>query len=104
MPNTETIFANLKNAKCFAKIDLTSAYHQIALDQDTKDLSIINTTKGLYRVERLQMGMKNASAIFQRTMEQILGDLKGVLIFQDDVLIYAANNESLMKRLNAVKK
>ena len=103
-PNTETIFARLKNAKTFAKIDLTSAYHQIALDKEAQDLSIINTTKGLYRVQRLQMGMKNASAIFQRTMEQILVDIKGVLIYQDDVLIYAANKESLTKRMNAVRK
>ena len=76
-------------------IDLASAYHQIALDKDAKNLSIINTTKGLYRLDRLQMGMKNASVIFQRTMEQIMSDLKGVLIYQDDVLIYAANKDSL---------
>ena len=52
------------------------------------------------------MGMKNASVIFRRTgtMEQILSDLKGVLIYQDDVLIYAANKDSLQKRLAAVSK
>ena len=77
IPSIETIFAKLKNAKVFAKLDLTSAYWQIELDEKAKELSVINTSKGLYMVNRLQMGMKNASTIFQRTMENILSDLKG---------------------------
>lgn len=102
-PSTEMLFARLKNATRFAKLDLTSAYWQIELDDAAKELSIINTTKGLYRVNRLQMGMKNSSAIFQRAMESALGDLKGVLIYQDDVLIHASNDDELRKRLQAVK-
>ena len=102
-PRTETFFAKLKNAKQFAKLDLTAAYWQRELDEEAKELSIINTTKGLYKINRLQMGMKNSSAIFQRAMESALADLKGILIYQDDVLVYAENQESLHKRLEAVK-
>lgn len=102
-PSTEIIFAKLKNAKKFAKLDLTEAYSQIELNDEAKRLSIINTTKGLYTVNRLQMGMKNSQAIFQRTMESILSDLKGVLVYHDDILIFAENDDSLEKRLKAVK-
>ena len=49
------------------------------------------------------MGMKNSSSVFQKAIESILGDLKGVPIYQDDVLIYASNDESLHKCLQAVK-
>ena len=66
-------------------------------------LSIINTSKGPYKVNRLQMGIKNSSAIFQRTMVSILSDLKGVLIYQDNDLIFVDNEDSLTKRLNAVR-
>ena len=103
LPNIETIFASMKNAKRFAKLDLTSAYWQIELDEAAKDISVINTSQGLYYVNRLQMGRKNASAIFQRVMEQVLSDIKGILIYQDDVLIFAENDEALEKRLRAVK-
>ena len=102
-PSTEVIFAKLKNAKKFAKIDLTEAYSQIELDDSAKKLSIINTSKGLYTVNRLQMGMKNSQAIFQRTMESILSDLKGVIVYHDDILSFAENDESLVKRLAAIK-
>ena len=36
-------------------------------------------------------------------MEQILADIKGIIVYQDDVLIFAENDESLTKRVNAVK-
>ena len=102
IPNVESIFSELKGAKHFAKIDLKSAYWQIAIDEAAQDLSIINTHKGLFRVTRLQMGMKNSSAIFQQVIEQVLQGLKGVVSFQDDVLIFAHTLESLLKRVNAV--
>lgn len=102
LPNIEHIFSRLKNANCFAKIDLRSAYWQIELDQDAKELSVINTTKGLYMVNRLQMGMKNSSYLFQRVMETILKDIKGILIYQDDIAVFAPDKETLNKRLNTV--
>ena len=51
------------------------------------------------------MGMKNSSAIFQRAMESILSGLKGVIlhVYLDDVIVFAENEDSLNKRLNAVK-
>ena len=104
MPKVETMFSKFKNSKVFAKLDLKSAYWQIELDDEAKDLSVINTSKGLYRVNRLQMGMKNSSHIFQRVMEDILSDLKGVIIYQDDIAICAPDKSCLEKRLNAVMK
>ena len=74
MPTVEEIFGKIGKASHFAKLDLKSAYWQIALDEKAKELlkEIINTHKGLFSVNRLQMSMKKASAIFQRCMENIL--------------------------------
>ena len=46
MPNIETIFTNMKDATTFAKLDLTSAYWQIELDEKTKHICNINTSEG----------------------------------------------------------
>jgi len=101
-PPVEKILSKLKNAKKFAKLDLRKAYFQIELDKNARDLCVINTSKGLFYMNRLSMGLKNASAIFQRVMETILADMKGVLIYQDDVCVYASDEFSLKKRLEAV--
>ena len=103
LPIVEEIFSRIGNAKIFAKVDLKSAYCQIDLDSQSRGLSVINTAKALYTLNRLQMGLKNASAIFQRCKETILKGISGVIINQDDVLICGAESDNqLKKRIKAV--
>ena len=104
MPTTEEVFAKIGDASVFAKIDLKSAYSQIALDDHARELSVINTHKGLYTVNRLQMGMKNASAIFQRCIEHVLKGITGIVVYQDDVMVCATSTSQLKRRLDQVKK
>jgi hypothetical protein len=103
LPNMETMFAKMNGARYFAKIDLKSAYWQIELDDAARKLCAVNTSKGVYLVNRLQMGMKNRAAIFQQVMEtHILKGLKNIIVYQDDILIYGTTAENLCKCLNAV--
>ena len=103
MPAAEEVFCRVGTASKFAKVDLKSAYSQISLDDKSRLLSVINTHRGLYTINRLQMGMKNASAIFQRCMEQILANIPGVIVYQDDVMICAESSRQLKKRLCQLK-
>ena len=104
LPTIEEIMGRMGNAKKFAKIDLKTAYWQIALDEQSKSYSVINTHKGLFVLNRLQMGMKNASAIFQRCIEQVLKGIQNVIIYQDDLMVFAENATQLKKRVTDVKK
>ena len=104
LPTVEEIFGKIGHSKHFAKLDLRSAYWQIELDDKAKQLSTINTHRGLFQVNRMQMGMKNSSAIFQRCIESILNGIAGVIIYQDDIMICAETDSSLQKRVNDVKK
>jgi len=66
LSQTRIRFLHTKKSKIFdaidvfTKIDLTSAYWQIALDNHSRELSVIYTTKSLHQINRLQIGMKNA--------------------------------------------
>ena len=46
---------------------------------------------------------KNSSSIFQICIESTLKGIKGVVIFQDDVLVYGTTKEQFDKRMLAVK-
>ena len=102
LPTIETIFAGMKNAKVFASLDLKDAYWQIRLDARSRELCTLNTSKGLFQMQRLPKGMKNSSAIFQRVIESILKDIPGLLVFQDDILLHAPSSDVLAKRVSAV--
>ena len=60
----------LNGGKSFTKIDLSDAYNQLVVDQESAKLLAWSTHKGLYKVNRLPFGIVPASAIFQRTLEQ----------------------------------
>ena len=104
MPAIETIFAGMSDAKYFARLDLKDAYWQIPLDVRSRELCTINTSKGLFHMMRLPKGMKNSAAIFQRVMETILKNIPGVVVYQDDILLYAPSSDSLAKRISTVFK
>ena len=48
LPNVEDIFASLAGGKVFTKLDLSQAYLQLLVEEDTKGLLVINTPKGLF--------------------------------------------------------
>ena len=63
------LVTELHGAKYFSKIDLREAYHQILLDESSRDITTFACHEGLYRYKRLVYGCKTAFEIFQRIVE-----------------------------------
>ena len=72
IPKTEDLLATLNGGKKFTKLDLSQAYQQLMLDEESQELLTINTHKGLFRPTRMQFGLHSASGIFQKEMEKLL--------------------------------
>ena len=48
-------------------------------------------------------GIKTARAIFQRAIEQVLGeDIKNMACYQDDICVEATNENELKKKVDIV--
>ena len=103
IPDMKTIFHNLHGASYFGIIDLSDSYYQFVLDKDAKEICTINTSQGLFKMCGLPQGLKNASSIFQNCIESILKGIRGVVIIQDDVLLYGTIKDQYEKRMLAVK-
>ena len=59
-------------------------------------MTTINTPIGLLKWRRMPYGIKTASAIFQRAIEQVLGEnIKNMVSYQDDICIGATNENEL---------
>ena len=103
IPDMETIFHILHGDSYFGKIDLSDAYYQMELNEDAKEICTINTSQGLFKMCRLPQGLKNFSSIFQNCIESTLKGIKGVVNFQDDVLVYGTTKDQYEKRMLAIK-
>ena len=87
LPEIEDLYQKLSQGRYFTKLDLSHAYQQLELDEDSKLLTTINTPKGLFVYNRLPFGIAAAPAIFQRTMEQLLAGLPCVVVYLDDIVV-----------------
>ena len=77
----EDLFANLKKGKSFTTLDLSQAYQQLTLDEESRKCVVINTHKDLFKYTRLPYRISSAPGIFQRVMDNLLQGLSGVAVY-----------------------
>ena len=102
LPRIEDILSSIGNAKVFSKLDLANAYLQLALDEESKAYVTVSTHRGLFRYNHLPFGVSSAPAVFQRTMETLLGDIPKVSVYIDDLLVSGESEEEHLKTLGRV--
>ena len=102
IPKVEDLFARLSKGKLFSKLDLSQAYQQLTLDEDSKKYVVINTHRGLFRYTRLPFGIASAPGIFQRVIESLFQGINGVVVYLDDILITGESDETHLKALDEV--
>ncbi len=102
LPRIEDLFAQLSGGKLFSKLDLSQAYQQVVLEEESKAFVVINTHRGLFRYNRLPFGISSAPGIFQRVMESVLQGLARVVVFIDDILVTGRNEQEHLASLGEV--
>src|SRR5271163_485676 len=100
LPLISEIMDKLKGAKYFTKFDVKKAYNNIRIRSGDEWKGAFKTNRGLYEPTVMFFGMCNSPATFQSMMdsifpEEIEGNL--IIIYMDDILIFAPNLEELVK-------
>lgn len=85
LPKPNELMTCLTGGQLSTKLDLTTAYQQMLLDEESSELVVINTHQGLYCYTRLPFGVASAPAVFQRAMDSILQGMSHVICFLDDI-------------------
>ncbi|XP_061509326.1 uncharacterized protein K02A2.6-like [Anopheles gambiae] len=108
LPTPEEIFAQLNGSVVFSIVDLSDAYLQVEVEDESKHLLTINTHRGLFQFNRLAPGVKSAPGAFQRLVDGMIADIPGVRTFLDDAIIFGktweAHKQSLDTFLQRLKE
>ena len=110
LPNMEEAFSSLTGSKWFSVLDLKSGYYQIQVEEKDKPKTAFVCPMGFWEFNRMPQGVTNAPSTFQRLMERCVGDmnLKEVLVFLDDIIVFSKTLEEhevrLMKVLNRLRE
>ena len=70
------------------------------MEDESKEYLVLNTHKGLHRLNRLAFGIASAPAIWQRAMDQLLHGIPDTHCIVDDILLL----ESTMSTISPASK
>ena len=91
----------LKEAKIFTEMDMAWAYHQLPIDEETKERSIFQTHEGLHRMEVLYFGPTASCGIFHDAVRKKLTGLKGARNIYDNFIVWGRNYDEHYENLKA---
>ena len=104
LPGKNDVIDSLDGNCYFSNMDLTSGYFQMALDEESQNVTAFLTPMGLYKWKRIPMGLASTPGAFQNLMELIMSGLsyEVALVYLDDIIIFGRSFEEHLNRLDLV--
>lgn len=101
-PTIDDLINDLNRARHFSKLDLTSAYHQLELHEESRYITTYTTHKGILQYKRLNFGMNSASETFQNKIQCQWRNVS------DDIIVFGAtqneHDQALRRILHVAKE
>ena len=103
LPIIEELVHSMKDAKVFSTLDLKSAYNQVPLTDDCKDLTAFITADGLFRWRRIPFGLASAPSFFSKMMNSVLHECRSFCVwYLDDICVFGPDAKTHDKFLKLV--
>ena len=81
LPRIDDLLEGLGGNLFYSVLDMRKGYHQVELEEEHKPYTAFTVGPlGFYEYNRLPLGLSNAPATYQRLMEQVLQDIRPVLV------------------------
>ncbi len=102
LPTITEMITLLTPATVFSTLDLSQAYQQVRVDDETAKILTLNTHRGLFKVKRLPFGASVCPGIFQRIMDSLLASIPGAKAYLDDIIVFGRNEDEHEANLRRV--
>ena len=103
IPNVRHELQKIINYPLYLDIDLTNAFHQIRLDEETKERLSIQTPWGQYAPNFMPEGIAPATGVLQETVREIFDEFSewAIVIF-DNMLILAEDAQDAYRKFEKI--
>lgn len=106
IPLIDEIIDQMSEARCFTKLDVQSAFHQILLDEDCRHLTAFSTTYNHYHFRTVPFGLQSAPVAWLYTISRILQKFinKNLFTYMDDIVLVNKDETENIKMLRQILK
>ena len=98
----EDIKFKLSGSTVFSVLDMNEAYHQLEMDNESRHMTTFYGVNGKKRYTRRNYGTISAQDIFDKAMDDTVGDIDGVLHIRDDFIVHGKTQEDHDKSLHSL--
>ena len=104
LPNIEELLHQFRGQVYFHTLDLFQGYHQVQLEEESRQITAFSTRKGLFEYKRMPFGLNSCPTTYQALMESVLGELcwQSAAVYIDDLIIFGRTYEEAYERLSKV--
>lgn len=104
LPRIDDILDQLGRAKWFSVVDLMSGFHQIPLDEASRDITSFSVDSGSYRFTRLPFGLSVSPNSFQRMMSIAFAGItpEKAFLYMDDLIVIGCSEKHHLANLKEV--
>ncbi|KAE8185169.1 hypothetical protein CF336_g7520 [Tilletia laevis] len=104
LPTIDSIFQTLAGKKVFSSLDAIRGYHQLGVKESDRWKTAFICHRGLFQYKRVPFGLRNAPAVFQRLMDQVLGPLRWsqAVVYIDDAVIATDSMDEHLRALDTL--
>lgn len=104
IPRIDDTLESLNGASIFTTLDMKNSFHQIPLDEGSRDITSFRTMSGSYRFARSPQGLSTSPAAFQRACNIAFNAQLGKFLYCyiDDVVIFSKTFDEHIKQLDEV--
>ena len=102
IPTPADVQSQLAGKRVFSVIDMKDGYWHVGLTDTSSYLTTFHTPWGRKRFLRMPFGICSASEVMQKRNESAFGDIQGVHIIADDIIVAAKDEDEHDKILLAL--
>ena len=104
MPKIDEIYAQLKDLKIYSTFDMSSGYYHMVLSEKSRPKMAIVSSYGKWEFKRCPFGLAQASAYFQRLVNEVLSGLTFAFGYIDDIIVFSPDMESHLEHLRLLSE
>lgn len=103
-PLPEDIFTAAAGCKVWSVVDMRAGFHQLVLDEESARTTAFWWGRRLMQYNRLSFGTKNATAIYQRVMDEVRegGCSQFAMAYVDDLIIFSPDMRTHIEHVRKV--
>ena len=93
IPTVDEVLGEMNGNTVFSKLDINMGFHQIELEEGSRDITTFSAGDSLYRYKRLSFGVNSAPEQYQNIIRQTIADCPGATNIADDLVVYGRTTE-----------